>query len=524
MRLMIVDDNKQIREGIRYGIEWEQYGIEEVRDFPDGDKALAAFHTFLPHIIIADIKMPNMDGLLLLEAVKKYKRKVKYILLSAYSDFHYVQKAVKLSAADYILKPVNPQKLIAIVEKYRDELQNELKKEEDYYQVLERNFLFSLRNSKEQLNLANMQQLLEKKYQFKATSAYVYVALLRLENQDSSNSNEPALNDEQKQVLQSNVQNLGILFFPEKQTFLFLGKCESSQLMNLNLQHQMKLILQGINEKLKGDSLIITSGLSEPREISKLKMLYQQAAAALASSYYFQAGICMFYKANLFGQMMDSLPEQQLNRITEAIAEGILKQEQQEIAQNLEQLSKLVISGNYPPEKIKEYLKKLYFYLVHQARLPASRSFETKSLFQSFYFSRSISELGTYIAESIFNSGKTINKGSYSLLVSQVCKYMDEHYGDALTVESVAGIFGRTPNYISAKFKKEVGDSFTNYLIAVRISKAVSLLRYTNMPVREVAEKTGFGSYGYFSRTFKRVTGKSAGYYRSSKSQTDDSV
>ncbi|WP_395025892.1 response regulator, partial [Robinsoniella sp.] len=69
MRLMVVDDNRQIREGIHYGIAWSEYGIDEVREYADGEEAREALNTYQPDIIIADIKMPGMDGLQLLEHV-----------------------------------------------------------------------------------------------------------------------------------------------------------------------------------------------------------------------------------------------------------------------------------------------------------------------------------------------------------------------------------------------------------------------------------------------------------------------
>lgn len=122
MRLMVVDDNRQIREGIHYGIAWSEYGVDEVREYADGEEARKALNTYQPDIIIADIKMPGMDGLQLLEHVREQRNNCRYILLSAYSDFTYAQKAIRLGADDYILKPIKPGKLVEIVMKNAREL------------------------------------------------------------------------------------------------------------------------------------------------------------------------------------------------------------------------------------------------------------------------------------------------------------------------------------------------------------------------------------------------------------------
>ncbi len=92
---------------------------------------------------------------------------------------------------------------------------------------------------------------------------------------------------------------------------------------------------------------------------------------------------------------------------------------------------------------------------------------------------------------------------------------MDEHYSEPISVDSVADVFGRTPNYVSSKFKKEVGKSFTDFLIELRVGKALNMLKYTDLPISEVAKRTGFSSYAYFSRTFRKSTGRNAGAFRS---------
>lgn len=115
MRLMIVDDDRQIREGIRYGIDWHSQGIEDVRDYKNGAEALDAFVDFKPDIIVADIRMPQMDGLELLKHVRKLDADIRFILLSAYSDFKYCKQAISLGANDYELKPIKAATLLCVV-------------------------------------------------------------------------------------------------------------------------------------------------------------------------------------------------------------------------------------------------------------------------------------------------------------------------------------------------------------------------------------------------------------------------
>ena len=119
----------------------------------------------------------------------------------------------------------------------------------------------------------------------------------------------------------------------------------------------------------------------------------------------------------------------------------------------------------------------------------------------------------TFVLQSLKTS-PLISAESYSGIIQNICVYLNDHFREPLTVESVAEKFDRTPNYISAKFKKEVGKSFTDYLIELRIQKATTMLTYTSKPINEIAAEVGFNSYAYFSKTFRKYTGKNAGSFR----------
>ena len=88
MKMMIIDDDVQIREGIRDGIDWESMGISKVRSYGDGCEALADVEEFMPEIVLADIRMPEMDGL---EFLKRIKQKNEQCLFGFFllSEGHY---------------------------------------------------------------------------------------------------------------------------------------------------------------------------------------------------------------------------------------------------------------------------------------------------------------------------------------------------------------------------------------------------------------------------------------------------
>ena len=103
IKLMVVDDELWIREGLKQTIDWKAYGIQFIGDAEDGWKALELIESNAPDIVISDIKMPSMDGMELIEEIKRRGIETKVIFISGFSDFVYAQKAIKHGAFDYIL-------------------------------------------------------------------------------------------------------------------------------------------------------------------------------------------------------------------------------------------------------------------------------------------------------------------------------------------------------------------------------------------------------------------------------------
>jgi len=103
-RLMIVDDDEIIREGLVKNINWNEYGIQVVAEAKNGKEALEKIELFIPEIILSDIKMPFMDGIELAKYLYEHNPQIKILLLSAYEEFEYAKKALQYHVSDYIMK------------------------------------------------------------------------------------------------------------------------------------------------------------------------------------------------------------------------------------------------------------------------------------------------------------------------------------------------------------------------------------------------------------------------------------
>lgn len=110
-KVMIVEDEELILQGIRNIIDWEALGLKVIHLAHDGIEALKMWEQEPVHIVVTDISMPEMDGLTLLREIRKREEHVRFIILTGYDEFAYAREAVRLDVENYILKPVDEEEL-----------------------------------------------------------------------------------------------------------------------------------------------------------------------------------------------------------------------------------------------------------------------------------------------------------------------------------------------------------------------------------------------------------------------------
>ena len=130
MKVMLVDDEPFILQGLSVVIDWEKEGYEIVKKASDGQEALDYLREHEVDLIITDIRMPKVNGIELLETVRAEKLSEAYIvILSGYNDFKYAQAAIRYSAMEYILKPVQKEQLLENVRRVAKKRENMIQEE-----------------------------------------------------------------------------------------------------------------------------------------------------------------------------------------------------------------------------------------------------------------------------------------------------------------------------------------------------------------------------------------------------------
>ena len=138
MNILFTDDEIAIREIIVSKLDKNKLGIENIYQADNGIEALATYKQHFPEIVITDIKMPQMDGLELVEKIREISRDTKIIIISGYDEFEFAQKALRYKVDDYILKPAKINTIEEAILKAKNEV---LRNIEMKSKVYEKNFL-----------------------------------------------------------------------------------------------------------------------------------------------------------------------------------------------------------------------------------------------------------------------------------------------------------------------------------------------------------------------------------------------
>ena len=122
-RVLLADDEEEIRVGISRKIDWAGLGFQLVGEAENGQEALELAEQLRPDVVLTDIKMPFMDGLALSRIVREELPGIKIIIISGYDDFEYAREAISIGVDQYILKPVTRMSLRKVLQELKEKIE-----------------------------------------------------------------------------------------------------------------------------------------------------------------------------------------------------------------------------------------------------------------------------------------------------------------------------------------------------------------------------------------------------------------
>lgn len=521
LRVMIVDDEPIIRRGIEAVPDWRGMGCEVVAVAENGIDAMEKAKIIRPDIVITDIRMPEMDGLELSEHLVEQYQHIKIILLTGYKDFEYAKKAIQLNVTDYLLKPIDPDDLCAVVKKAASEINNQLLITEEVNRM--RHIVVQSRPLLREKFLSDLLfSSLYSKSEIKRKLEYFdidvqHFVLLCIELDASLGIKELFTEEDYTILLYLVIEQINDLF--EKNALnaitIINGRC-IYVIVNSSLPHDDILQLGELlrseieHEKRFTVSIYVSSQHTGAEEISIARLETDRCRTAK----FFVGGNCLICIHDLQSNERDeAIIDVKCFVKAAAMGGDIQKETEQLIAQM--QASKDVSSiKNAAVEAIVAGMRT--FGGDHHA-------LEMRfGLYQSPVHSIMQAQTTQEVVEILRSAAKTFDEeqdkqrnSRHNSAVETALSFINDHYNEPLTLEEIAKKAFMSPCYFSKIFKKMKGCNLSDYLIDLRISKACELMRARpEMKNYEIAEEVGIQNVRYFNQLFKKVTQMTPGDYR----------
>lgn len=528
LKLIIADDEKWVRTAIKSIIPFEKLDLVLSSEAANGIEALELCRRHEPDILLTDIMMPGLNGLELISEIRTLLPDIKIAVISGYNDFEYAKTAMKYGIKDYLLKPVDENELIQVLERMIDELweaerlirEKETRQEqyEKAFPVMCEAFLNRL-ISHNSLTVENIKSEF-RKYCSGFEKSSSFILCLTAPDENVLSGGEPEIYEHYKALVNRSMKRYAgaVTFHPAQDKNLLVSlACGQKAVQGLKKAFD---VCRRILEKKHG--LSISCGLSgETHTPCMIQKLLPDAVQALGTRFWNGRGTFAQYSANcLSADPKLSLSEEILNKIILNIKLSNL----QTAVSYIDGVTRSLISEGkgFRPELVKEFYWQFIqsIIIMLNIQLPFLRQESTISGEQPYEKIRDmvfLSDLDDYVKtllQHIFDFYHDKNPVDSTNLIENAKKVIESNYAGDISLEQVARHVHLSPAYLSELFKKQTGMSFIDYKTIVRIENAKKLIMIPSMTISEVSLKVGYTDPKYFSKLFKKITGKTIYEYK----------
>ena len=486
-KIMIVDDEFIMRQGIKFMIKWEENGYEVVGEASNGKEALNLIAELKPHIILCDIAMPVMNGLDFIKIAANQYPNIKIIVLSGYDNFDYVRNSLINGAVDYVLKPtLTPEELLKILQRVIKTIPGlHIKPNINKVNILEQYLLYE----NEQIPKFNYDSfrllVFPLKYSDK-NSVSLYSVLYEKITEFLKN-----LACDNMSFLYNNDKLCAVLNYPlEKDSEIF---------------YEINLFIKKISDMCENIFVVISQTHSSIKDI---KQDFKNPNFLKYERFYFKK--CNLYLAdnlnnNIFPDKFDYrkfitfVNNKKYGDARDLMHDYILK----------------AIYAQIPSIKLKNQTKNFLYNLVGETDESEVEEIYIKAFdeIENAQYSDDFIKIVESILDKLVNI-LSKDKQATDEYMEKILDYIKQNYKEDLTLQSLAEQFNFGYSYLSAYFAQYAHEGFSEYLNKIRIQKACQMLKDSKYSIAEVSFAVGYSDHSYFCRVFKKITGITPSLYR----------
>ena len=517
-RLMIVDDEPTIVEGIRDSINWPEYGILPPLTALNGIEALALIQETPPDIVIADIKMPEMDGLAFSAHVRQAVPHAKIIILSAFEQFDYAKRAIELGVTSYLVKPVKRAAILdetlkaaRALDAYFAEQQKEQLMISEYAQTMSSlleyagaSWLFSTgadaHDIRETFAAAG----------FRIANCSFGCVVCLLEPKQAADACE------MDQTLFTRLGGaLDSVFLPGGSTVKILGRQDelillySSNMLPAEALKALNDLAAPLQAMADNSNARLTLGFGTVfSDFDQLRDSYLQALKEVDRRAIFpREELPRAEKGNFQALNMRNL----LTRYKDLLLSG----KEEDATQLVQQEIFGVLRARGAPYS---FVRLLYHQLLAallsvlwDCNVPLEDMVADRGdLYRRLSQERNIDSMNRWflaLQAELLQAARGQDAELSGAFIKKVQEYIHTHISSNVSLADVAEHMALSPSYLSRLFRKKTGISFIEYVKNAKMDRSKELLRSTNLKVYEICDCLGYQSLQYFTTLFKNTTG-----------------
>ena len=493
--VLIVEDNQIALESLKCTIPWEQLGLRLIATAENGRQGCELIRQFRPDIVLADIHMPELDGLSMVELMGAELADSRVFFITAYEKIEYASRAIKLSAFDFILKPLDNEELCQSLSRAAESLRKDrdAAMESERRDAALRRFRFM---SALATNGAGRTENMFLGFAKRVPSGFFLICV-----ESSDGISGPMLQRVDFIDLPKNLELVSAVV--DGELVIYCGISGETA----GWQIQARKVADMISRNYL-DQTVAVSDLHT--QASELKAAYDEARQTLLRHVIYGRHTSVDFFGN---QSMNST---KLTRLVD------LEQSCAKMAQKIDSMTAQTVwdavmekSGG----KLRIVRIMLLSFCTKAMQEKSNTSRWTDSVDISVYDITKLDTLDNARSwlDSFFHEIQKINVPANSALVRNVLEYVREHVTDGLVLENVAAIFFVSPNHLSTLIRKETGITYRQHVINAKLSVAKQMLADTRMRVEDIAYAIGYENYISFYNVFRKIENMSPTEYRFSK-------
>ncbi|TXK83926.1 response regulator [Paenibacillus sp. N3.4] len=514
MKILIVDDEVIIREGLCTVIDWKELGLELLPAASSAEEALDRIPVEKPHIVLTDIRMSGMDGIELAREIKEMLPDTEVVILTGYDDFGYAQQALREGVTDYLLKTSRPEEIIKaamkakqnIMHKWESMRQDQLQQAALRTQMLDRVLKKGLQDDPE---VREELRAWFHKYEVDihrqtGTPAAMQVMLVSVSGWGEASFAE---------LLQGGAENILFELLPcvtliKKEHLLLVVRYEVGVTDAVGL----KRALRHVTETLKCNAFAALGGIAQDYE--DLQESYRTAKEIFAYQSLFgtQGLFTVDDIRNRSGGRTICSEKEEAELTVILMSNNAIELRHwvnQKVRTQMEDAAATPLS-------VQGYLQSIIIAghrWLERAHTSQEEAIPLGTLSNFAQTSRPEEEIFKALSAVMTNFHQGLGKQRYSYIHKAIV-YIRDNLDQSISLQQVASSVHINPNHFSEVFKRETGLTYLEFVTQERMKRAIDILQGSQTKVSDIARRVGYEDIKYFTQQFKKYTGKTPSEFR----------